>query len=347
MVPKHLKSILFILLLAMGLGMPIASHAEPVEGLGMWVWSYSAFATPQARERLIGFCEKNQIHHLDVHIRMSADKDGTRLRDPEAFRALIRLAGEHHVTTAALRGNPKMFFSWNQKKALNELQALIAFSRTLPEDTLFQGIEYDVEPYLTEEWKAKGKSREIVMEDYLSFLRMAGSVLDEKAPHLRLSVDTPFWWDKDELILNFRGHWKRFSEHVQDLTDFITIMSYRRSVREILNCVERERMYAQKIHKVIFPSLETIKLKKNGNISFYGVPREELWKVVPKLMVTARRDPAIGGFMIHCYRGLSGYLTGKISPPAKANGVAESKALRKASAEKTNLLSKTAPPKGE
>ncbi len=307
MVSKHSKRILIILLLAMGLGMPISSHAEPVESLGMWVWSYSAFATPQARQRLIRFCEKNQIRHLAVHIRMLGDKDETGLRDAKAFRALIRLAGEHNVTTAALRGNPKMFFPRNRERALDELQALIAFSRTLPRDTLFQGIEYDVEPYLTEEWKAKGKSRQTVMEDYLSFLRTARSVLDEKAPHLWLAADTPFWWDKDELILNFGGQRKRFSEHVQDLTDFITIMSYRRSAQEVLTCVEGERMYAEKIHKVICPSLETIELKKNPNISFYGMPREELWKVVPQLMLTAEEDPAVGGVMIHCYRGLSGY----------------------------------------
>ena len=304
MVNRHLKSVPLIFLLMTVLGMPLTLHAEPAEALGTWVWSHSAFATPEARQSLVRFSKKNQIRHLDVHIRMFHDKDETGLRDSEAFRALIGLAGEHNITTAALRGNPRMFFSGNHEKALGELRAIMAFSRTLPQDTMFRGIKYDVEPYLTEEWKAKGESRETVMEDYLSFLRLAGSILDDEAPRLWLAADTPFWWDKEELTLDFAGRRKRFNEHVQDLTDFIAVMSYRRSPREVLNCVQGERMYAEKIHKVIFPSLETVKLKKNPQLSFHGMSKEELWKVVPDLMQAAKEDPAIGGLMIHCYRGL-------------------------------------------
>jgi hypothetical protein len=38
------------------------------------------------------------------------------------------LAGQHNITIAALRGNPKMFFSENHERTLRELQAIIAFS---------------------------------------------------------------------------------------------------------------------------------------------------------------------------------------------------------------------------
>jgi hypothetical protein len=335
MISQHFNNVPFIFLLMTALGLPVSLHAEPIDGLGMWVWSYSAYATPQARQRLIRFCEKNQIRHLDVHTRIYQDKGQTVLRDGEAFRALIRLAGEHNITTAALRGDPKMFFSRNHEKALCELRAIIAFSRTFPGDTLFRGIKYDVEPYLSQEWRAKGKSRETVMKDYLSFLRLAGLVLDEEAPGLWLAADTPFWWDKDELILDFGGRRKRFNEHVQDLTDFITIMSYRRSAKEVLHCVQDERTYAEKIHKVIFPSLETIKLKKNPQCSFYGMPREKLWKVVPQLMETAKEDPAIGGVMIHCYRGLAEIAHKEIAGTLEGDAGAQVSALRKSPAEKT------------
>jgi len=49
------------------------------------------------------------------------------------------------------------------------------------------------------------------------------------------------WWDKDRFALEFEGKRKPFNEHVQDLTDFITIMSYRRSSQKVLDCVESER----------------------------------------------------------------------------------------------------------
>jgi len=293
-----------ISLLAMALAMPMSLKAEPINGLGMWVWPKWAFSTPDARQQLVQFCVQNRIRHLDVHIKMSRDNQMSILQDAEAFEELIRLAGEHNITTTALRGDPKMFFFQNHEQALRDLRAIIAFSETLPRDALFKGIKYDVEPYLTNEWKAKGATRDAVMRDYLTFLHKARSVLHEEAPHLRLAVDTPFWWDNDEFILEFKGERKRFSEQVQDITDFIVLMSYRRSAREVLSCVEGERMYAQRINKVIFPSLETVKLKQDPHLSFWGVPNEEFWKVVPQLLETAKKDPAVGGVMIHCYRSL-------------------------------------------
>jgi hypothetical protein len=306
-------AVFIIGLLLATLGTPLSLNAEQRKGLGMWVWSNSSFLTEEARLQLVQFCVKHRITHLDVHIKMTHDGNEPILKDAEAFKALIALAGQHNITTAALRGNPKMFFSENHERTLRELRAIVAFTETLPQDALFKGIKYDVEPYRTKEWRAGGPSLYPMMHDYLTLLRKAGSVLDKQAPHLWLAVDTPFWWDKDRFALEFEGKRKPFNEHVQDLTDFITIMSYRRSSRKVLDCVEDERRYAQRIKKVIFPSLETVELKQDPHVSFWGVPKEEFLEVVPELLEAAERDTAIGGVMIHCYRGLFEKLTNNTS----------------------------------
>jgi hypothetical protein len=282
--------------------MPLTLCAEQRKGLGMWVWSSSSFLTQEARQQLVQFCVKQRIINLDVHVKMTHDNIKPVLKDAEAFKDLIALAGQHNITIAALRGNPKMFFSSNHERTLRELRAIVGFSETLPQDTLFKGVKYDVEPYCTQEWKAGRPPLYPMMHDYLSLLRKARAVLEEEAPHLWLATDTPFWWDKERFALEFEGKRKRFNEHVQDLTDFITIMSYRRSSRKVLDCVEDERKYAQRISKVIFPSLETVKLKQDPHVSFSDVPNEEFWKVVPDLLEAAERDPALGGVMVHCYR---------------------------------------------
>jgi hypothetical protein len=303
------RILVIIWLLVSSLGMPLSLNAEQSKGLGMWVWSSSSFLTQEARQQLVQFSVNHRITHLDVHVKMTHDSNKPVLKDAEAFKDLIALAGQHNITIAALRGNPKMFFSENHERTLRELQAIIAFSETLPEDTLFKGIKYDVEPYCTKEWKSGRTPLYPMMHDYLTLLRKARSILDEEAPHLWLAADTPFWWDKDRFVLEFEGKTKRFNEHVQDLTDFITIMSYRRSSRKVLDCVEDERRYAQRIKRVIFPSLETVKLKQDQHVSFWGVPNEQFWEVVPELLEVAERDPAIGGVMIHCYRSLFEKLT--------------------------------------
>lgn len=301
--------ILIVGLLVSTLGAPLRLYAEQKKGLGMWVWSSSSFSTQEARQRLVEFCLKHRITHLDVHVRIKHDGTKLILKNAEAFKNLIGLAGQHNITTAALRGNPKMFFSENHERTLQELQAIVAFSETLPRDSLFKGIKYDVEPYCTKEWKSGGAVLYPMIHDYLTLLRKARSVLDTEAPNLRLTADIPFWWDKDTFVLDFEGKTKRFNEHIQDLTNSVTIMSYRRSSRNVLDCVEEERKYARQIKKVIFVSLETIKLEQDPQVSFWGVPNEEFWKVVPELLQAAERDPAIGGVMIHCYRSLFEKLT--------------------------------------
>jgi hypothetical protein len=287
------------------LAAPFSLKAENTDGLGMWVWSYSSFSTPQSRDTLVSFCSQHQITHLDIHVEISWNEEIPSLKDPEALRDLLALAGRKKITTSLLRGDPRMFFAKKHKQTLEELRAILAFCQTLPPDALLDGIKYDVEPYLTGEWRAGGEARRAIMQDYLSFLRQAQELMDEETPHLLLGADTPFWWDRDEFITDFDGKRKRFSEHVQDLTDFIVIMSYWRDPRKVLESVEGERRYAEKIEKRVYPSLETIQLKQTPEITFWGVPADEFWNAVSQIQEAARRDPVMGGLRIHNYRGLA------------------------------------------
>jgi len=150
--------IFVIWLLVATVGMPVSLNAKQRKGLGMWVWSNSSFLTQESRQQLVQFCVKHRITHLDVHTEMTHDSGKAILKDAEAFKDLIVLAGQHNITIAALRGHPKMFFADNHERTLRELRAIVAFSETLPEDTLFKGIKYDVEPYCTKKWKAGGRS---------------------------------------------------------------------------------------------------------------------------------------------------------------------------------------------
>jgi hypothetical protein len=304
-----------IFLLTVLLALPVTLNAQGTDGLGMWVWSNASFSTQESRERLVQFCLSHQISHLDVHLEISWAGKRPALKDPEALKDLMVLAGRKNITSSILRGDPRMFFSQKQGQTLEELRAIMAFSQTVPKEALLKGIKYDVEPYLTKEWRAGGETRRIVMHDYLSFLRRARLILDEEMPQLLLSADTPFWWDRDEFIMDFEGRSQRFSEHVQDLTDFIVIMSYSRDVRKVLASVEGERKYAERIEKLVHPSLETIQLKQDPHISFWGVPADEFWKTVDQIQGVAKKDPVLGGVRIHNYRGLREKL--RMNSPSK------------------------------
>jgi hypothetical protein len=314
-----------VFLLATILAAPVTLNAQGTDGLGMWVWSNSSFSTQESREKLVQFCLQHQIGHLDVHVEISWDSKKPVLQNPGALKDLMVQTGQKNITTSILRGDPRMFFSQKHGQTLEELRAIMAFSQTMPKEALLKGIKYDVEPYATKEWKAGGETRRSVMHDYLAFLRKARLILDEETPHLLLGADTPFWWDRDEFVTEFEGRSQHFSEHVQDLTDFIVIMSYWRDARKVLESVEAERKYAERIEKLVYPSLETIQLKQNPHISFWGVPADEFWKTVNQIQEVAKRDPVLGGVRIHNYRGLMEKL--KMNSPSKMDTGVPDKAL--------------------
>ena len=113
-----------------------------------------------------------------------------------------------------------------------------------------------------------------------------------------------FWWDKEDFALRFEGNTKRFSEHIQDLTDFVVVMSYRRSATKVLGVTADEMGYAKRIGKVILLSLETNELKHDQDISYWGLPKENLLDTISQLSKSSIENPVIGGLMVHSYRGL-------------------------------------------
>ncbi len=299
--------------LALVLAALIPAHAA-AQSLGMWVWSPAAYSTREARHKLVRFCVRHRIDRLDIHVRFNRENGVPTVSNGEEIAALVSLADRNKISTAAVRGSPRMFIAGNSERTLAELRAIVALNRALGAQSLLRGVMYDVEPYLTSEWKAGAASRRAIMLEYLSTLRKIRSTLRAQAPRMWLAVDMPFWWDKDELHIEYRGKDKRFSEHVQDATDFVVLMSYRRRLGQVLTTAQNEMRYARQNNKVVFLALETNPRPQNENVSFSGLPPRALWNVVTPLLEAAQTDDAIGGLMLHSYRGLQVLSAGDRNP---------------------------------
>ena len=202
-----------------------------------------------------------------------------------------------------------MFFAHNHESALQNLREVVAFDKELPTGIRLSGVKYDVEPYGTFEWKRGGENRKKVIVDYLSFLVKAKALLRKEAPHLALTVDVPFWWDKKEFVLVFGGNEKTLVKHVQDLTDSITIMSYRPDSKAVLKCVELELSYAEEIGRSVCLALETGELKGAESwISFHGKSPSVFRQTLSELQQSLAANPATKCIMIHHYNSLVTYL---------------------------------------
>jgi hypothetical protein len=293
--------------------LPIAvfeGEEKPQLGLGMWAWSQSTFTADAARKDMLDFCIREGIRHIDQHVSIRKQQESYRIQNAEALSEFIIDAAKRNISVNTLRGERDMFFEANHNSAIKQLAAIIEFDRQLPEKARLAGIKYDVEPYLTMQWKAGGQQRRKVICDYLVFLEKANELLDKQAPHLELSVDVPFWWDKPEFAILFNGSDKLFIHHIQDLTDWIAIMSYRRDSTDVLRLVKTELMYAEQ-HRLgsVSPGVNTIEIKgKEHWISFWGTHPKTFRKTLAELRQELSGNPAVRFIMLHHYESLVEYL---------------------------------------
>lgn len=279
---------------------------------GLWVWRFEWMSTPEAREELLSFCESHGYNLILMQVHLDKKAQPMTFRDPDAMRALVVDAAQRGIKVEALDGAKDMALEENWPTTLAILDTVLAFNATLPDDAKLAGIHYDIEPYILPAWKQGGETRMKIMQDLLAFYTQARTRLDEAGPGMTLSSDIPFWYDNkidegDSCVLEFNGQTKNLHQHIQDLCDYVGIMSYRRSAtgsNSVTHVVQAELDYAEQIGKFITPALETIELKDVPQITFYGQPAEQFWATHAEVIDTLKDRPGFGGMLTHCYRGM-------------------------------------------
>ncbi len=285
--------------------------------LGMWVWHREEVIDPAARTQLLDFCRKYGVTRLLVQVRFDISDDDVSLANPDAWRALLREASRTGVAIEALDGADTMGFAENRAATLARLNAVLAFHRKQPVSARFAGLHYDIEPYTSGRWKDGDVPA--VMQELLETFSVMRSAVRAVDPKLTISHDIPSWFDSQEkYILEFAGVRKPLSEHIQDLSDYIGIMSYRTHVtgHNSASAISAgELAYGTKIGRPVYLSLETVPLKDTPQITFHGRPREEYVAAIRGLHAHLADTPSFGGILLHQYRTIRPILENE--PPAE------------------------------
>jgi hypothetical protein len=270
-----------------------------------------SIATDAAQNRLLGFCRENGFNRLLMQIHLDASGNW---RQPEQWKRLLKQARQQGIAIEALDGASDMARKENWKKTLSTLDVILAFNRQQPKGERFAGIHYDIEPYTASAWKKGDQGlRQRIMLEYLQFLTQARGQLRQSHADMTLAVDIPMWYDRKpaDYDITYEGQRKNFHQHIQDLTDYIGIMSYRRQAdgaNGVVASIADELAYAEKIGKFVCPALETIHLKEDAQITFYGLPPERFWQTKQAVEKTLGGRPGFGGMLIHSYDGLTALL---------------------------------------
>lgn len=304
-----------LLLLSAPLNLTAAESASPNANApaiqGLWVWRSEGYRTAEQRGELLDFCEQYGFNRLLVQVHLDRQGDQLAMRYPQAYRSLIVEAAARGIAVEALDGAKDMAMRENWPQTLQILDLILAFNDSLPDDAKLAGVHYDIEPYIMDEWKQSDEQRQQIMHDLLAFYVQARERIDAKGDGMTLACDIPFWYDNkttpgDNCTIEFNGETKNLHEHIQDICDYIGIMSYRRHAtgrNSVTAVVEKELAYADQIGKFVTPALETIQLRDVPQITFYGQSPEQFWQTKQQVESTLEDHPGFGGVLIHCYYG--------------------------------------------
>lgn len=295
---------------------------------GMWVWSpnwisagqgaglkrYNPdwISTKKVQDELLDFCERFGFNRIFVQIHPDSQTADYTIKYPKELTLLVAEATARGIAVEALDGHHSMGLAKNHARTLEKLAAIIDLNQSMPEGKRFVGMHYDIEPYLGEPWKASQESRDIVMVDLLAFYVKARQMLNDRGSKMTLASDIPMWYDTktaegNHCIVTFQGQTKNLHQHIQDLCDYVGIMSYRQHALGHNSAsfhIANELAYAETIGKKICAALETIELKDTPHITFYEKTPGEFWEQVNLLNQHHADRPGYGGVFLHSYRGL-------------------------------------------
>lgn len=238
----------------------------------MWVWKTEAILADDAlRERLLATCAANSIS--DVFLQVVGG-------DPEvaAWDAMLGLVADLHaagVRVEALDGSPKYSKAEHHDSALGVAKAVVQSNRSQSKARQFDGLRFDIEPYLLPGFSGPAKHR--ILQEYLALLDKLHKVA--KAAGLPLGADIPFWFDGftryHEPIARVAG--RPVSELVMDRVDNVAVMAYRTRVYGpdgvIAHAID-EVEYAESTGKAVFIGLETGPLPNEHVREFVRSPRK-------------------------------------------------------------------------
>ena len=246
--------------------------AKRVLRRAMWVWETKALLGDFAlRKQLLATCKSQKI--TDVFLQLVPATLGTA-----SWSAMLDLVADLHeigVRVDALDGSPNYSQSASHHVALEIASAVVTSNRIESAKRRFDGVRFDIEPYLLPGFSGPGKAR--ILGDYLALWDKLHAVAS--SGKLPLGADIPFWFDGvdryNKPVAVVRG--RPVSELVMDRVDNIAVMAYRTRIYGpdgvIAHAID-EIEYAEATGKGVFVGLETGPLPNEHVRDFDAKPRE-------------------------------------------------------------------------
>ena len=232
------------------------------------------------------------------------------VENPVAYRSLIRWAHSRGYYVYALLGSsfyvaPMYSYTRYHSKAMELMENVLNYNISSTPEEQFDGINIDIEPHGLPEWL----QRPTVQLQYLDMLNEMMQRKIASGQNLNVGPAIPRWLDKNHECtdITWNGATKNCAQHIQDITDYVSVMDYRDQVDGPSGIIEHgigEIEYADQIGKYVLIGVETDQISATGDpavITFQeegGIVMEQLLAMVYK---TFSSHPSFLGIAVHHY----------------------------------------------
>jgi hypothetical protein len=275
------------------------------------VSTYKVTDSSSERSQMIGFLKRNNISHVYLY----ADRFHRRnavINERKKLANLVRSLRSQEITVYAQLGSRSLeperyLYPKNKSRAALMVQRVLAYNRSQPEGSRFQGINITIEPHRDKQWRSR---KEWFCKAYL---QLASDYMKMKSPEdieFPIGATIPHWYDSFKV--NWNGKRAYFSRHIQDLYDYVTITEVGDKAEGrggMIQLTKSEAEYADKIDKSIWLSVETRKTNK-PDISFYEEGPPHLKRALETSELELSGYGSLQGFVFNDYRAYKRFITG-------------------------------------
>jgi len=253
---------------------------------GTWIWDSSIIEKDQ--EQLLSFASTHDV--TAIYLQVNRDIA------PKVYEQFIRRAKEKQIRVEALAGRPDWAYKTNQDQIQKFIAWTLQYNATAPLQARFDGLHFDIEPYLLAEWKTKNN---IILENWIHNLRFIEK--EAKGSGLKITLDVPYWLNN----IKVPNTQYSFSAWLLEKFDGLVIMDYRNHALGKNGIVENAQAMLREavtLNKQVIIAVETAKSSEGERTSFYAKSEAFMEQELQVAHEKLSRYASYGGMAIHDYK---------------------------------------------
>lgn len=253
----------------------------------MWVWQPAVAYDSTKSLELFNFAESNNVKTVYLESEKLINSDQGTLG------TFIANAKTHCIDVVLLYGSADWAFTRNHVYAVSLAQKSLAFSSQAAVTPV--GIQFDVEPYNLDEYKADVNSG---ANQYIDMLEKIKSVT--RTSQLFFAETMPLGFEYQNVTRN--GITTSLSHATIDRVDRIALMDYRDTSSRIINDASDEVVYAASAGKKVVIGVETsCQTGEVETITFCEEGKAYMIAELTKVVSAYNTNSAFAGVAVHDY----------------------------------------------